>query len=105
MLSSLKKILPILIIFVLFGATLCVAQSTTTHKVKAGETLFSIAEANSVTIQQLKAWNNLKSSSLSIGQSLIIKNESGTNSSDSGITHTVQPKETLFSISKKYGVS
>lgn len=85
-----------------FGFGQCLAQSTN-HQVKAGDTLFKIGEKYNVTIQQLKDWNNLTGSNLSIGQSLVIKKESG--QEQGGITHTIEPKETLFSISKKYNVT
>lgn len=40
------------------------------HKVGKGETLFSIAKANNLTINELKKLNNLNSEKLSIGQTL-----------------------------------
>ena len=80
------------------------AQNTT-HQVKAGDTLFGIAEKYNVSVQQVKSWNNLSSSALSVGQQLVIKKQADTDTDPSGITHTVEPKETLFSISNKYGVT
>ena len=80
------------------------AQNTR-HQVKAGDTLFGIAEKYNVSVQQVKSWNNLSSSALSVGQQLVIKKQADTDTDPSGITHTVEPKETLFSISKKYGVT
>jgi LysM repeat protein len=43
------------------------------HKVVPGETLFSIARANQVTVQELMDWNELKANELNVGQNLIIK--------------------------------
>lgn len=90
------------IIFLFVLNSTGIAQSTT-HQVKAGDTLFGIAEQYEVSVQQLRTWNNLNSDQLSIGQQLVIKKQSVNDTS--GITHTVEPKETLFSISKKYGVT
>ncbi len=41
-----------------------------TYKVKKGETLASISEANDVAIQDLKKWNNIKSDKIMVGQML-----------------------------------
>lgn len=43
------------------------------HTVRSGETLFSIANRYGVTVNQLKAWNNMKSNTLVKGKRLIIK--------------------------------
>lgn len=51
-------------------------QTTTeelSHKVAAGETLFAIARKYEVSVTDLKAWNQLSSNSLSLGQDLIIR--------------------------------
>lgn len=42
------------------------------HVVKSGDTLYSIAKSYSVTIEDIKKWNDLSSESLRIGQNLII---------------------------------
>jgi LysM repeat protein len=52
----------------------------TGHKVAAGETLFSIAQSNGVTVDEIKQWNNLSGNSLSIGQELVIKKGNTTSS-------------------------
>jgi LysM repeat protein len=46
------------------------------HKVAPGETLFAIAKQYDVNISDLKAWNELSSNSLSLGQELKIRVES-----------------------------
>lgn len=82
------------------------------HKVAAKETLFSIAKQYNVSIDELKAWNNLKDYGLSQGQELIVKRPSGAAEvvkarEDKVATgfHRVEDKESLFSIAKKYGVT
>ena len=91
------------ILLILTSTGTLFAQNTTKHNVQSGETLFQIANQYEVSVQQIKDWNNLSGNQLSIGQTLIIRQPSA--QSQSGITHTVQPKETLYSISKKYNVS
>lgn len=85
----------------------------TVHTVVAKETMFSISQAYNVTIDEIKRWNNLSDNSLSIGQQILIKRSStdtaNTNppvmSSGHNKLHVVAATETMFSISKKYGVS
>lgn len=51
-------------------------QTTTeelSHRVAAGETLFAIARKYEVSVTDLKAWNQLSSNSLSLGQDLKIR--------------------------------
>lgn len=50
-----------------------VVTETITHKVKAGETLFAIAQMYDVNINELKEWNNLQSNAISLNQELIIR--------------------------------
>lgn len=83
------------------------------HKVQTKETLFSISRLYNVSLDELKAWNNLKDYSLSVGQELIVKKPAGAKEVvkpqevKSSLTgpHRVEDKETLFSISRKYGVT
>ncbi|MEX2565258.1 MAG: LysM peptidoglycan-binding domain-containing protein, partial [Cyclobacteriaceae bacterium] len=48
-------------------------EGASVHQVKPGETLFAIAQNYNVPIQDLMAWNDLKGTDLSVGQTLLIK--------------------------------
>jgi len=49
------------------------AKSTTgTHTVVAKESLYSIARLYGITVQQLKDWNDIQGSDVSIGQTLVV---------------------------------
>ena len=48
---------------------------TITHKVAEGETLFAISRKYSVSVTEIKEWNNLSSNSLSLGQELRINQQ------------------------------
>ncbi len=82
----------------------------TKHIVAAKETMFSISQAYNITVDELKQWNNLTTNSLSIGQELTVKRgnapivTTNTQPSSKG-THVVAAKETMFSVSKQYGVT
>ncbi len=92
-----------IVLFVLaLGLNQSRAQQTTSHTVESGETLFGIAEQYNVSVADIKQWNNMSGNTLSVGQTLTIRSQQ---TSASAKTHTVQPKETLYSIAKKYNVS
>ena len=96
-----KIIFPILL-FCVLGLTQNVQAQQNTHQVQAGETLFSIAKQYNITVQDLRDWNNLEGNELSVGQSLTI---AASQTEENATTHIVETQETLFSISKQYGVS
>ena len=77
------------------------------HKVEKKETLYSIAKKYSATVVQLKESNADVKNGISIGQIVRIpyKLSPIKNIVVTPKTHTVAPKETLFSISKKYKVN
>lgn len=85
----------------MLGLTVVVSAQNAKHTVQQGETLFSIAQQYNVEVQQLRTWNGLQDNELTVGQSIIVKKGTPENAT----THTVEPKETLFSISKQYNVS
>jgi membrane-bound lytic murein transglycosylase D len=84
------------------------------YKVKRGDVLGSIAIRHGVTVSQLKKWNNLRSTNINVGQRLSIypkgysasvakKTTPSTKAlSMDGKTYTVQPGDTLWTISKKF---
>ena len=72
------------------------------YTVKKGDTLYSISRKYNIPIDKIKELNNLDSNILSIGQKLILKEELiPTNE----IIYTVKRGDTLYSISKRYGVN
>ena len=81
------------------------------HTVEGHETLYSISKKYSVTVDDLKGWNNLPSNAISIGQVLFVSGQSSTSSVDIGdesnasTKHLVKPKETLFTLAKLHGVT
>lgn len=51
---------------------LVASRSLQKHKIRRGETLSSISNKFGVTVQDLKAWNGLRTSNLAVGRSLIV---------------------------------
>ena len=77
------------------------SSDSNVYIVKSGDTLWSIAKKLGVTVDELKAQNNLANNNLSIGQVLIIP---GTTEM-SGDYYIVQSGDSLYSIARKYGMT
>ena len=82
------------------------------HVVGKGETLYAISKQYNVTVAQLTAWNSLGNTGLQPGQELIVAEPLGattvqeaTTQEPATETHTVVAGETLYQISKRYGVT
>lgn len=70
------------------------------YTVKRGDSLSVVAKRYKVTVSQLKAFNNLNSSTIRIGQKLLLPQLA-----DTQIEHKVQSGESLWKIAKHYRVS
>lgn len=98
------------------------------HTVKGGDTLWSIAQNNNVSVSQLKSWNNLSSDLILVNQSLKVSGSSSSNSSSAssssntssssnssssnsssntstGGSYTVKSGDTLSSIARANGTN
>lgn len=75
-------------------------STTTTHVVKKGDSLWSIAKQYNVNINDLIKINNLSTNTLQIGQELIIPNTSQTT-----MLYTVQKGDSLWSIANKFNTT
>lgn len=76
-------------------------ESGVTYIVKAGDSLWKIANNYGIGVDDLKSYNNLTSNILSIGQSLKIPNVS----SDDNNIYTVVAGDSLWKIANNFGVS
>lgn len=87
------------------------------HQIKRGETLGKIAERNNVAISDLRQWNNIKGSSISAGQKIIVGRKeiieqpeesiaqnkpAKTSNSNKYKYYTVQRGDTLWNIAQKH---
>lgn len=76
------------------------STSTNTYTVKAGDTLYAIANKYNTTVDALKSLNNLTSNTLSIGQTLKIPSSSSDN-----VVYTVKSGDTLYGIAEEFGTT
>jgi membrane-bound lytic murein transglycosylase D len=81
------------------------------YKVQRGDNLDKIARDHSVSIAQLKRWNNLRSTRISVGQELVIltdaqhialQQEKPSGENGEVILHIVKKGETLWEIARAY---
>lgn len=81
-----------------------------TYVVKAGDTLYKIAQMFNVSVSELKTLNDLTSNTLRIGQVLRIPSNDVDNNNNNNVnqgastTYTVVLGDNLYSIARKYGV-
>ncbi len=76
-------------------------DNKTTYIVKKGDSLWSIANKNNTTVDNIKKLNNLSSNNLSIGQKLIIS-DANDNLPSNKITYIVKKGDSLWIIANKY---
>lgn len=85
-----------------------IQQNGVTYRVRSGDVLGSIAQRHGVTVSQIKAWNDLSSNLIRVGQNLKIYSASSGNiaqiqtNSNGQKTYTVRPGDSLWIISKKH---
>lgn len=86
------------------------AESTSSHTVESGETLYSISKLYDVPITELLSWNSLQiNDGIQTGQVLVISRPENTleDKTDTGKAtyHEVEESETLYSIARQYNIT
>lgn len=67
------------------------SSSQGTYTVKAGESVWSVANKNGITMNQLIEWNNIKNNFIYPGQQLIVKNGNSVNTHTGSTTSAAKP--------------
>lgn len=75
------------------------------YVVKKGDSLWSIARANGLTVDELKSLNNLSSNVLHVGDTLLISSADSTGNNGNDNYYVVKSGDTLWSIARKFNVS
>ncbi len=82
-----------------------VAKGLMYHTVVAGETVYSISRLYKTTPDSIVQWNNLVGSNIKAGQELRVRAKISDRLPAAAQKHTVLAGETLYQISRRYGVS
>lgn len=77
--------------------------TTNIYTVKSEDSLYSIANKFNTTVSTLKAYNNLSSNLLQIGQQLLIP--TSTTTTENVVEYIVKSGDSLYSIADRYGTS
>ena len=85
------------------GISYAPAPGENIYIVKAGDSLYSIARQFNTTVDELRRLNNLTTSTLRIGQILIIPTT--TPPTTGGITYTVKSGDNLYDIARRYNTT
>ncbi|QED49687.1 3D domain-containing protein [Cytobacillus dafuensis] len=80
-------------VFLLFGYSNNTFAAANTYQVKKGDTLWSIAKENHISVQQLKSWNNLKSDTIKTNQVLKVASATKTENKPAPPVKTASFKE------------
>ena len=81
------------------------AQSRT-HRVRSGESLYTIGKRYGVSVDRIKAANGLRRNTIRVGQELVIPaRSSGSAAASEGKVHRVRSGDTLSEIARRYGTT
>lgn len=82
-----------------------VAKSRT-HRVRSGESLYTIGKRYGVSVDRIKAANGLRRNTIRVGQELVIPaRSSGSAAASEGKVHRVRSGDTLSEIARRYGTT
>lgn len=76
-------------------------KNTATYTVTPGDTLYSIANSYNMSVDQLKQLNNLTTNTIQVGQTLQVIGTAPESTQITGVTYTVQPGDSLYSIAER----
>ncbi len=85
-------------------------SSKGTYRIKRGDTISEIAEANNVAISDIKKWNNLDNNKLIAGKRIQVKPDASEKrvekrAEENGKIHIVKSGESLYTIAKDYNIT
>lgn len=81
-----------------------VAKSRT-HRVRSGESLYTIGKRYGVSVDRLKAANGLRRNTIRVGQELVIPSVSNQKAVPEGKVYRVRSGDTLSEIARRYGTT
>ena len=100
-----KQIITLTAIAALSVGAASQASAQSSYTVESGDTLWSISQAQNVSVEQLKGWNELSSDLIYPSQQLEVAAEEKVEVSQEKSTYTVASGDTLFKIAQAHGIS
>ncbi|HFD3586456.1 TPA: LysM peptidoglycan-binding domain-containing protein [Enterococcus faecium] len=85
------------------------STGNTMYTVKAGESVWSVANKHHITMDQLIEWNNIKNNFIYPGQQVIVKKGSSQSTNHQSVTgsktYTVKSGESVWSVADSHGIT
>ena len=85
------------------------STGNTMYTVKAGESVWSVANKHHITMDQLIEWNNIKNNFIYPGQQVIVKKGSSQTTNQQSVTgsktYTVKSGESVWSVADSHGIT
>ncbi|WP_155756857.1 LysM peptidoglycan-binding domain-containing protein, partial [Enterococcus mundtii] len=89
------------------AATNTSTSGDTIYTVKAGESVWGVADKHGITMDQLIEWNNIKNNFIYPGQKVVVKkgNTTAAPTSNDGKRYTVKAGESVWGVADSHGIS
>jgi LysM repeat protein len=97
------------------GTISTTTASAGSYTVASGDSVWSVANKHSITMDQLRNWNNIKNDFIYPGQHLVVKNDTGSKSQANKTTaissvtnagsYTVASGDSVWSVANKHGIT
>lgn len=100
-----RELLTISLVFILSFNKITAQDSIIEHKIQKGETAYFIAQKYKVSVDEIYKLNPESQNGIKDNQILKVPVHVGEKKNQNQITHIVGAKETLFGLSKQYGIS
>ncbi|MEO7976307.1 LysM peptidoglycan-binding domain-containing protein [Flavobacterium sp.] len=100
-----RELLTISLVFILFFNKIAAQDLVIEHKIQKGETAYFIAQKYKVSVDEIYKLNPESQNGIKDNQIIKIPVHAAEKTNQGQITHVVGEKETLFGLSKQYGIS
>ena len=88
------------------NTTSTVSTGDTIYTVKAGESVWGVANKHNITMDQLIQWNNIKNNFIYPGQQVIVKKGTTQSAPTTGQkTYTVKAGESVWGVADSHGIT
>mgnify|MGYP005828784069 CR=1 FL=1 len=89
----------------LLFTSLSVSASASVHTVQSGDSLWNLSKTYNVSVENIKTWNQLSSSTIYVNQKLVVTAPEKQQVATSPTSYVVKSGDTLWGISKNFNMS